>query len=144
MAYASSSELFNTAALNGVAVTSQLRALLIYDWNQQADRPLAGSELGCSIPAGSAAFSVSSAAQGCAVSVAASHTAGVAQRPVLLQFSTLQVEVPVTVWFPLSVKLQPADAVLNAILPPGQVISQVPTAALQRAGRGAPIVLHFT
>jgi len=116
LAFASISELFNTAVLDGGSLGSQLTAAVVFSWYRQPDAPPAGGSLTCSVPAPTTAFSVRSSAQGCALTVASSNTGGVAQQAVRLSSGSLQADVRVTVWYPLSAVIRAEDPILNRVL----------------------------
>lgn len=116
LAFASVAELFNTAVLDGASLGSQLTGVLVFSWYRQPDAPPAAGSLTCSVSATTTALSVSSAGQGCALSIAPSNTNGVARQAVRLSAGRLQAGVLITVWYPHSAAIRAEDSVLNRVL----------------------------
>jgi hypothetical protein len=144
LASASSSEVFNTAVLDGSQVQSALTASMVYSWYRRTDVSLTGSSLSCIVPSPTTAFAVTSSPQGCELTVAASNVGGVSQRPVRLVSGEWQADVPITVWYPVSVTVSIADATLNRIVDASsdQVGSRVQCVILNIVTAGGMLVVH--
>ncbi|DBA74581.1 TPA: hypothetical protein ACH3X2_009453 [Trebouxia sp. C0005] len=132
LAFADSSELFNTAPITGVKVTALLQAFLVRNWhldsldgvNAATPNIVSGSGLSCgSGLTGVLSVVGSVTGTGCTVQVDTTDTAGSSTASVTLTFGSVSVVVSMLIWFPANLAVTVDDPVLNLIIPSASLSS---------------------
>jgi hypothetical protein len=111
LAYAPTTELTNTAVLDGVEVDTRITALMWFDRPQSGLTSAPASSYSCSQADSFAVFEL----DGCRVVVASTNTAGKSSVEVLVSLGDLQAVVAVRVWYPLQLVVNAEDAELHRI-----------------------------
>ncbi|KAL0035306.1 hypothetical protein WJX77_000193 [Trebouxia sp. C0004] len=145
LAFADSSELFNTAPITGVKVTALLQAFLVRNWhldsldgaNAATPNIISGSGFSCgSGLTGVMSLAGATAGTGCTVQVDKTDTAGSSTASVTLIFGSVSAVVNMLIWFPANLAVTVDDPILNLIIPSAslsQVSSSCTTPLYQRS-----------
>jgi len=140
-AYAAAAELFNSAPLDGSAVTTAISAFVVHDWSGQAGARLPASllhlvaltetgsispptdpsradtppALACSVrPADGAVLQVAASGATCVVTLRPSATRGAAAAPVTLTHGAFSAAIRLRVWYPAAVYVAAPTLIADA------------------------------
>ncbi|DBB14474.1 TPA: hypothetical protein ACH3X3_004761 [Trebouxia sp. C0006] len=144
LAFADSSELFNTAPITGVKITALLQAFLVRSWhldsldgvNAATSDIVSGSGFACGSGVTGVLSVVATTGTGCTVQVDKTDTAGSSTASVTLTFGIVSAVVNMLIWFPANLAVTVDDPVLNLIIPSAslsQVSSSCTTPLYQRS-----------
>jgi hypothetical protein len=111
-------DVFNTAALDGARVTTQLRAATVRSWGSPAAVPVAPTSCGiAAASAAAAATALSLDAAQCAVHVDAVNTGAVKDATFALGVASGSASAVLSVWQPSNASVEADDPTLNSMLP---------------------------